>query len=202
MKKQNKIDKENLRQVIIDSPKQFSEGFKLAENTKLKRQNFNSVCISGMGGSSLPADLLRTYIDALLEKHPATNKGIEVIQNKSYALPARSLKNCLHIFSSFSGNTEETLSSLEEAIKLGLPSVGVTNGGKLQAICEKRKIPCIIVPPVIQPRYATGYLFSIFLQLLINSGLVEDNSKEIISDTKGLEKNVIALEDKGKAFAK
>jgi len=202
MPKTNKIDKENLRQVIIDSPKQFAEGFRLAKNIKLKKQKFAAICVSGMGGSSLPADLLRTYIEYLHEESPKRNAPLEIIQNKSYTLPKRTLKNCLHIFASYSGNTEETLSALDEAIKLKLPAVGLMHGGKLQELCLKNKIPHIILPAVSQPRYASGYFFATSLQILANLGLIEDKSTEIIRLAKKLEELVLTLEAPGKALAK
>lgn len=202
MPKTNTIDKENLRQVIIDSPKQFAEGFRLTKNIKLKKQKFTAVCVSGMGGSSLPADLLRTYTDYLYEINPKDNAPLEIIQNKSYTLPRRTLKNCLHIFASYSGNTEETLSALDEAIKLKLPAVGLMHGGKLQELCAKNSIPYVILPAVSQPRYATGYFFSISLQILNSLGLIEDKSKEIIRLAKKLEDATLKLETPGKALAK
>ena len=202
MSKINKIDRENLRQVIIDSPKQFAEGFRLAKNVDLKKQKFTAVCVSGMGGSSLPADLLRTYVEYLHEKDPAKNTPLEIIQNKSYTLPKRTLKNCLHIFASYSGNTEETLSALQEAIKLKLPSVGLMHGGKLQELCQKNNLPYVILPTVSQPRYATGYFFSTSLQILGNLGLIEDKSKEITRFAKKLEEMALTLETPGRALAK
>jgi len=51
-----------LRQVIIDFPKQFAEGFNLAKNIKVKG-NFSSVIVSGMGGSALPTEVTELYLD-------------------------------------------------------------------------------------------------------------------------------------------
>ena len=194
-------DKENLRQVIINSPKQFAEGFQLAKNVNLKKQKSTAVCISGMGGSSLPADLVRVYIDQLYEFNQENNFPLEIIQNKSYELPAKTLKHCLHIFASYSGNTEETLSALDKAMVLKLPIVGLTHGGKLKEICSKNNIPCIIVPPVSQPRYATGYFFAIILQILHNLKLIKDKSKEINLLAEKLAKIVLSLETPGKNLA-
>lgn len=202
MPKLNPIDKENLRQVIIDFPRQFAEGFALAKNTKLKKGKFTSICFSGMGGSSLPADLLRTYVDYLFELDPKKNQPLEIIQNKSYALPKRTLKNCFHILASYSGNTEETLTSFREVVDRKLPAIGLANGGKLKELCAKHKIPFIELPAVSQPRYATGYFFSVSLQILTNLGLIEDKSKEIIRSAKQLEELVLKLETPGKALAK
>jgi len=202
MPKTNKIDKENLRQVIIDAPKQFSEGFQLAKNVKLKRQKITAVCVSGMGGSSFPADLLRTYVDYLYESNPKNNQPLEIIQNRSYTLPKRTLKHCLHIFASYSGNTEETISALKEAVALKLPAVGLMHGGKLQELCVKNNIPHVVLPEVSQPRYASGYFFATSLQILNNFGLIEDKSGEISRLAKKLEEMVLALETPCKALAK
>jgi glucose/mannose-6-phosphate isomerase len=109
---QNKIDKENLRQVIIDFPKQFKEGFELAKNIKIKG-NFSSVIVSGMGGSALPTEVVKLYLD----ETASYKKKFSLLANRTYSLPKKSDKNCLCIISSFSGNTEETISSLSEAIK-------------------------------------------------------------------------------------
>jgi glucose/mannose-6-phosphate isomerase len=201
--KLNKFDKQNLRKVILDSPRQFAQGFDLAKNIIIEG-NFDSLCVSGMGGSSLPIDLLRTYIDNLFENNPQKNQPLEIIQNRSYCLPAKTLsEKCLHIFSSYSGNTEETISSLKEAITKKVPFlIGITHGGELQELCAKNNLPCIILPEVIQPRYATGYFFAAILQILINLKLSEDTSKEISISAKKLEKKALERETQGKAIAK
>jgi glucose/mannose-6-phosphate isomerase len=202
MSKTNKLDKENLRQVIIDSPKQFAKGFALAKNIQLKKQKITSICISGMGGSSLPVDLLRTYLDDLFEKNPKNNQALEIIQNRSYTFPEKTKTNCLHILSSYSGNTEETISALNEVVKLKLPAIGIMHGGKLKELCKKNNIPYIILPAVSQPRYATGYFFATILQVLINLKLVEDKTKKIVESAKKMESSVLKSETAGKNLAK
>jgi glucose/mannose-6-phosphate isomerase len=117
---QNKIDKENLWQVIVDSPKQFKVGFESAENIKLEG-SFSSLIVSGMGGSALPADILKTYLNE-------QGVDLEIIQNRGYKLPKKAYQNSLNFFNSYSGNTEETLASLEEALKNNLPSVAFASG--------------------------------------------------------------------------
>lgn len=198
--KQN-FDKENLRQVILDSWKQFETGIKLAKDAKI-RKNFRSICVSGMGGSSLPADLLETYVARLREQDSKNNRPFRIIKNRGYKLPVEAYENCLNIFISYSGNTEETLNSLEEAIQKKLPSLGIAHGGKLVDICQKNKIPFIIVPLVSQPRYATGYFIGILLQLLANGDLIEKTfSKEIILSVEKLGQITKKLERPGKILA-
>jgi glucose/mannose-6-phosphate isomerase len=201
MKKQHPLDKENLRQVILDSPRQIAVGLKLAKNIKIKG-NFKSLEISGMGGSSLPANILRIYLNDLYLKNPEKNKSLSIFQNRFYNLPYEAYKNCLNFFSSYSGNTEETISSLQEAIKHKLPNIAFTTGGKLAELCKKNNIPCVILPPGIQPRCATGYFFGAMFQVLVNTGLVENKQKELIYLAKKLHKEALKMEMHGQKIAK
>jgi len=195
MKNLLNLDKSNLRQVIIDSPKQFAKGLELAKNIKVPG-NFTNVVVSGMGGSSLPIDIFRTYLNSLYPTEKI--KEFELIQNRTYSLPHESYDNCLNIFSSYSGTTEETLSSLEEAIKNNLPSIGIATGGKLIELCQANNLPFVILPAGIEPRYATGYFFGSLLQILANQGLISDKANDIVELSKNLEKEVLRLEDRGK----
>ncbi len=199
--KTKKIDRENLRQVILDSPSQLEAGFKLAEDIKIKG-NFKSLEISGMGGSSLPANILRIYLNELYLRNPKKNKSFGIYQNRFYRLPHEAYDNCLNFFASYSGNTEETIESFEEAIKQKLPSIGFATGGKLLELCKKNKIPCVMLPAGIQPRYATGYFFAAMLRVLSNAKMIEDKSKELVSLSKKLRANILRLEKRGKQIAK
>lgn len=201
MQKNNPLDKENLRQVIIDSPEQIAAGLKLAKNIKIKG-TFKSLEISGMGGSSLPANILRIYLNDLYLKNPKKNKSLGIFQNRFYILPHEAYSQCLNFFASYSGNTEETIASLKEAIKAKLPSVGFATGGKLAELCKKNNIPCVILPTGIQPRYATGYFFGAMFQVLVNSGIVENKDGELIALSKKLSRDILKLETKGKEIAK
>ena len=195
------LDKENLRQVTTDFPKQFEMGLEIARGIKVKG-NFKNLEISGMGGSSLPANILRIYLNDLYTKDPKRNKRLGVFQNRYYSLPHEAYDNCLNFFASYSGNTEETISSFQEAIKNKLPSICFATGGKLVDMAKKNNIPCVILPVGIQPRTATGYFFAAMLQVLINCKLIEDNSKEIVNLAKKLESVMPELEAEGKKIAK
>ena len=201
MKKTNALDKENLRQVIIDFPTQFKEGLKLAKGIKIDGE-FKSIEVSGMGGSSLPANILRIYLSSIYKKNRSDKKHLAIFQNRFYALPHEAYDNCLNFFASYSGNTEETVASLKEAIKHKLPSIGFATGGEVARLCKKNNIPCVILPAGIQPRYATGYFFASMFQILVNSGLIEDKTKEVLKFSSQLESNCKKLEGEGKKLAK
>lgn len=196
------IDKSNLRQVILDTPSQFRDGFKLAEHIKLEG-SFDTLMFSGMGGSALPADLLRTYLDDISVRFPEA-RPIAILQNRTYGLPARRPGRILHFVCSYSGNTEETLETLNALIDRGEPVIGVSSGGKLEAICLEKGIQHIKLPipnPTFQPRMGTGYFIAAFLQVCITLGLIPDIREEVIAAADQYAQKSLEIEEKGKKLA-
>ena len=195
----SQIDKSNFRQFILQVPDQFEEGLRLGKDVKIEG-DFSQVCISGMGGSALPANLLRTYIHSINDGKP-----VEIFINRYYSLPPEAVgKNTLNFIASYSGNTEETLSSLEEIKSENLPFVGFSSGGKLEDICKSANAPHVKLPvpfPNYQPRMGTGYFFSSMLQALINQGLVSDFSPEIKENASRLKDYMEKYEQKGRELA-
>lgn len=198
-----KIDKSNLRQVILDTPSQLEVGLNLAKNVRVEGE-FGSVTISGMGGSALPANLLRTYCNSLFKNHP-TYKPFEIYINRYYSLPPESrASNTLNFIASYSGNTEETVSSLEEAHSAGLSFVGFSSGGRVEKLCRQYGAPHIKLPipnQNFQPRMGTGYFFGSMSQLLVNLGLIPDTTQELLTLAAKLNESMEEFEKKGKALA-
>jgi len=195
----NLIDRSNLRQVIIDFPDQFKTGISLARKIKLDG-NFKKITISGMGGSALPGDLLKIYCDDLLSQD-GENYFLEITVNRYYTLPYESYTpENLNIIASYSGNTEETISSLEEIRKRNLPFMAIASGGKLEKLSQKYKMPFIKLPSpnqAFQPRMATGYFFGVLIQILINQNLIPDISSRIISEAEKLKIDMDKREKEG-----
>ncbi|PIP26638.1 MAG: bifunctional phosphoglucose/phosphomannose isomerase [Candidatus Moranbacteria bacterium CG_4_9_14_3_um_filter_40_7] len=189
------LDRSNFRQVILDSHQQLLRGIELAEKIKVSG-NFSRLVISGMGGSALPGELLQMYLSQL-NKNP-----LEIYLNRAYSLPPQSFQDSFNFFVSYSGNTEETLSSFNEAWRKNLsPLVGFSTGGKLKKIFQKNDLPLVIIPSGIEPRCAIGYFFSSILKVLTNSGLIRDEIPELLKVAQKLKKEARAIEKLGKALA-
>src|SRR3989338_6004337 len=122
-------DTSNMKQVIKDSPQQLVKGLALAEDIR-KEGQFKNIIVCGMGGSALPADILKS-LDIPLHIH------------KDYGLPSLASKQSLIICISYSGNTEETVSALEAAIAQNLSIIGIASGGIIEKLCTKNNLPLV-----------------------------------------------------------
>ncbi len=186
------IDASNMRQVIIDSPSQLAAGLELAKHISLKG-DFSNVIICGIGGSALPAELVQTL-------QIATKVPLYI--HKDYGLPRQATEESLIIAISYSGNTEETVFALTEALEKNMIAVAITTGGGLLALAKQHNRQSVIIPSGIQPRCATGYIFSALMQVLANANVIKDSGTSILETAKELEENLKALEQEGIMLAK
>lgn len=198
------LDTFNFRQMIIDSPDQFRVGFDIAKDVRIPG-SFKSIMISGMGGSALPGNIFRIYLNNLFQKDAPEEQPLAIYQNRSYNLPPEAFKNCLNFICSYSGNTEETIASFEEALKHKLPCIGLSSGGKVEEMCKANNIPHIKLPipfPGFQPRVGTGYFFSTMFQVLVNQGMVRDTTAELLLEVEKMKKSLPRIEEQGALLAK
>ncbi len=197
------LDKSNLRQMILDGPNQFQTGFALAKDIRVAGE-FKAIMISGMGGSALPGNLFRIYLNDLFRTSQPEKQPLPIYQNRFYTLPPESYRDCLNFICSYSGNTEETVASFEEALAHNLPCIGLSSGGKIEEMCHAHNVPHIKLPVPFegfQPRIGTGYFFGALFQVLVNQGLVPDMTAEIAREAEELKGRMGAIEEAGKALA-
>ena len=126
----------------------------------------HNIMLGGMGGSALYAVFLNSW--------PGFRVPFEIVRN--YNLPQYVGQNTLFIASSYSGNTEETLSALDEAEEKGAQIVVLAAGGKLTERAEQAGYPLIRIPTGIQPRMSSFYCLAGLIQLFESLGLVSAGS--------------------------
>jgi len=132
---------------ILELPDQLRWGAELSVAGVPSRP---ATVVLGMGGSGMAGAA------GALE---ASRAGALVSPWRTYGLPPwAGPGQALVVAVSYSGNTEETLSGVEEALELGLPVVAVTSGGELAQVTEAAGHPVVRVPGGLQPRAAIGYL--------------------------------------------
>ena len=190
----NSPDKSNMRQVILDFPQQFTKALEFTKDIKAE-WDFDNVVICGMGGSTLPANIVQAYLES-------TKQDIPISIVRDYNLPSSTNKKSLIIISSYSGNTEEPVECYQQAKQKGYQIIGLARTGKVIEMCQQDNIPYIQYPDdgsTFQPRYATGYIITSMLAVLTNSGKIKDITGDIKNLAKFLEK--IDQEAEGKEIA-
>lgn len=148
---------------MIDFKKQFEAGFRAAQGINVKG-GFDRVVFCGMGGSAMPGEIISMmWINRL-----------NCYINRSYGLPHWVDKKDLVICISWSGNTQETISSFKLATEKNLSVIAITRGGKLAELAENHHVPLIKLPDEnLKARFATGYMLSALLTVLSNSAIID-----------------------------
>jgi glucose/mannose-6-phosphate isomerase len=156
------------------------------EDALVSTENF---IVSGMGGSHLAADLLKTW-----------NPSLNLVVHHDYGLPelADDLNNYLIIISSYSGNTEEAIDGFNQTIEKNLPVACIAVGGKLLELAQKHKKPYIKMPDTgIEPRAALGFSTVSLLKMMRQ----EQALAEVKNTADIIEKEMERAEKEGKALA-
>jgi glucose/mannose-6-phosphate isomerase len=195
----HRIDKSDMAGHISRMGKHIREAVQLSNPLTLPISGSEcaGVIVLGMGGSAIGGDLARSYLTGKL--------SIPVTVNRSYELPSFANAKTLIIASSYSGNTEETLSAFEQAVAKKLPILCVTTGGTLGKRAKELKLPVIIVPGGMQPRAALGYSFVPILLALEKLGLTSGEEQDLeraasLLDTLAERYGITHLDDNNPAF--
>ncbi len=136
-------------------------------------REINNVVVTGMGGSALAALVVKAWLAQEL------TMPFEIV--RGYDLPASVDSRTLVIASSYSGNTEETLSALDQARRRDAQIGVIASGGQLIDIAEAAGIAHVKLPAGFQPRMAVLYNLRSLVKLLENFGVVENKTAELES---------------------
>ncbi len=182
------LDKGNILGSIEHLPEQIEDAWKAIKALKIPEDYLNAqnIIIAGMGGSALGGRIVH-YLEFKNLRAP-----IEVVTN--YHLPNYVSSKSLVILSSYSGNTEETLSSAHDAIKKGAKIIGIACGGKLTEILEKENVPIYKIDPKNnpsgQPRMGLGYSIASILGILSKLHFITVSDEDITDALSSTEKCV------------
>lgn len=168
----NRIDPGNsMFNALKNFPNQFDEAIQLCENAagliSKKRAANHQIIIAGMGGSAIGGDLLKDYF-----QYSDVKNKFKINVVRDYEMPRFADEKTFFIISSYSGNTEETLTIAKEAVEMSPNIVCITSGGTLEKIATEKKLPLILLPKDLQPRCATGYIAVSMLMALIKCGFI------------------------------
>ncbi len=187
------LDKSNMYDVLKGFTLQAKEACDIGRKAPQFAGEFRSLnfAILGMGGSAIGGSLVRSYFNAL---PGASQLNIDV--NRNYHVPVHYDENTNFIVSSYSGNTEETLSAMEDALLLTKNIVCITSGGTLAETAAKKNLPHTIIPGGLQPRCALAYSLFPLLFTFINNGLLD---KDAVQETEAAIAELMPLLEKRSA---
>ncbi|MBL7996328.1 bifunctional phosphoglucose/phosphomannose isomerase [bacterium] len=149
-------DKQNYLTVLLS----FHEQLLSAENNisnhysqltglKTSAADVRNIVICGMGGSAIAGDFVKQIFSDHL--------SIPINVNRDYTLPPYVNEKTLVILSSYSGNTEETVSAFNDAVRHNARIITISTGGAIKELSNNNSIPHIAIPGGFQPRQAIGY---------------------------------------------
>ncbi len=188
IKEISNFDSGRVAESIVLLPDQIADAVKQAKRIKLPTSysKIDKVVVSGMGGSNLGARIIASVFKEDLK--------VPLLIEAGYTVPAYVDKKTLYIISSYSGSTEEPLSTYAEAKKRKAKIVVVTaknSSNPLWDLARQNKLPSFIFDPLAnpskQPRLALGYATFGFLAILEKADVLKVGNKakeKIISDLK------------------
>lgn len=186
-----------MKQLVQAFPEQLQEALIIGQSYRFQTANkeFKNIVLTGLGGSGIGGSIVQNYV--------ADKITIPFLVNKDYSLPAFVGEDTLVIASSYSGNTEETIAAVNQAIKVKATVICITSGGKLSEISKKRQLDCILMPAGMPPRACLGYSMTQVLYVLEHFGYIKnDFEKSIKSAIKLLNTEEKDIQKQAKSLAK
>jgi len=144
---------ENLKRAVKNV-----KAFKLPNRVKIAKrvidysEPVNKIVFAGMGGSAIAGDLIRDWLDTYVRVPMETVRG--------YHLPAYVDAETLVFLISYSGNTEETLSCMLDALKKSCKIISISSNGTLARVNKALSLPVIGLPKMAAARVSFPYLFA------------------------------------------
>ena len=168
-----RLDPQNMRATVRDLTRQCRDAWQEAQAFELPAdyRGVKKVVILGMGGSAIAGDLLRALA--------ALESPVPVFSHRAYDLPLLVDSRTLLIASSYSGNTEETLSAFQAALGTDAKKLVITTGGQLLETARANGIPAFVFRYESTPRAALGYSLMPLLAVAGKLGIIEDKGADV-----------------------
>jgi glucose/mannose-6-phosphate isomerase len=167
-----KLDPGGMSEHMMSLPDQIYQALDLADRVDLKigESKIENVLFVGMGGSAIGGDMVRLIVSSQLD--------VPCGVIRYYDLPSYVGPNSLVFASSYSGNTEETISACRAASEKKANVIALTTGGKLGEFASDRGYGIAKLPEGYPPRAAIGFGIVIPTMLMTRLDLIPDLKKD------------------------
>lgn len=164
-----RFDRQHMFDHIHAFPEQMEEAMGIGRKFSAGRDysSVKGIQIAGMGGSAIAGDVATVLASGSFT--------VPVSVTRNYVLPGWVNSDTLVLLLSYSGNTEETLSCLDDALARKAMVAGITSGGKLKRRLTEAGADLVTIPSGLPPRASLGYLTIPVLYLLYKGGIISDS---------------------------
>ncbi|MDX2172298.1 MAG: bifunctional phosphoglucose/phosphomannose isomerase [Bacteroidota bacterium] len=178
-----------MKTLVQNFTNQLKDAKLIADRAIVSKGNtISNIVVTGLGGSGIGGTILLELI--------SDSCSVPISINKDYFLPAFVNENTLVIVSSYSGNTEETLGAMQQAISKRAQIACVTSGGKVLEIAKQHQFDFIEIPGGNPPRSCIGYSLVQLIKIFIDKGFAPAS---LMVD---LEKSIDLLEKENESIKK
>jgi|SRR4051812_22611277 len=186
-----------MKNLVANFSKQLTEAISIGNKAKLTASSnkINNILICGLGGSGIGGSIVSQLV--------TPTATVPIDSSKGYFIPGYVNENTLVIISSYSGNTEETLQCLEQAIQKKSKIVCITSGGSVEKTAKEKGFDHIIVPGGMPPRSCLGYsLVQLFYILGFFKIITDSFIKELQASVKLIDEEETAIIAEATAVSK
>lgn len=184
-----------MKNLILNFPSNLRDATGIAKKNPLKGnyEDIKNILICGLGGSGIGGKMVGEWF-----KHEL---NIPINYCQTYDIPNYVDKYTLVIGSSYSGNTEETLTALSLAKEKSAKILGVCSGGKLAEFCEENGYEFIAVPGGNPPRTQLAFSLVQLTHFFVEIGLIKNQLSAFEEAADILDKESSVIHQKAKELA-
>lgn len=185
-----------MKQLVEAFPNHLRAALAIGRAAKLNNtdKTIENIVISGLGGSGIGGKIVGQLV--------AEKLSVPVVCTNDYVLPEFVGKNTLVIISSYSGETEETVAAMNEAIAKGAEIACITSGGKIGTLAKENGYNLIIIPGGNPPRAMFGYSSVQLFFMLQAYGFIDNYfEKEIENSIALIEGDISNIRSTSKMIA-
>lgn len=164
---------ETMKSYVADFAQHLSQALTIGKASTFvpAKKDIQNIIITGLGGSGIGGKIISQLVSAKC--------SVPMYVNNDYKLPAFVGPKTLVIASSYSGNTEETLISVEQALAAGAEVFCISSGGRLSEIAKEKGLGLLQLPGGFPPRAAFGLSFPQLYFALSTYGFVDRSFEKI-----------------------
>ena len=176
-----KIDSQKMCQTYDQWPDIAKQRYE-QEFSRPEFKDIDHVVFAGMGGSGTIGDVFSSIL---------SKNNIHTSVVKGYLLPKTVDSNTLVVTTSISGNTDETLTVLENSVKTNAKVIALSSGGKMEEVSSKNSIPYFKINQTHSPRASLlQFLYSTLNILQEFIPIKKVDITESLSQLKNIQKQI------------